>query len=344
MLKNWLFIFVKINSYMPLILLPICAYKALDNVFFAGITIVLWRLLTYYKYTTLNFVLRNFIVRIMLLCLLLTVSMLLHIDIYFKTIIVLSLSSVIPLYIAPDKVTIRTSKSMNFFLIISGMVIAGLFITRVTFLNYYFITVTALLFFVGKSSSFNKNRLIFTKLYICDVFNVFVHNLHYYLFAFSIPLIAYRYSGNYYMSGITCALSWILFLPKDYFIDHLMKFLDLRKIIGIGFIITAALLIIIGFSTDIFVVCICLLFQGASAGISEGFWGTEAIKNSPLQYWSIWKLGGILGALLGSLIAFYAGIEILFILAAVLAFAGGIMNFCIRVFQKTNSGGFKIGY
>ena len=343
MLKNWLFVLVKINSYMPLVLLPICAYKALKNVFFAGITIVLWRLLTYYKYTALNFILHNFIAKIMLLSLLATVSML-YMDIYLKTIIVLLLSSVIPLYFALDKVTIQTNKSMNFFLIISGMVIAGLLITRATFLNYYFITVSALLLFVGKSSNFNKNKLSFTKLYICDVLNVFAHNLHYYLFAFSIPLIAYRYSGNYYMSGITCSLSWVLFLPKDYFIDRLMKFLDLRKILGVGFLITAALLIIIGFSTDIFVVCICLLFQGASAGISEGFWGIETIKNSPSQYWGIWKLGGILGALLGSLIAFYTGIEILFILASVLALAGGVMNFCISMFQKTNSGGFKIGY
>lgn len=343
MLKNWLFVLVKINSYMPLVLLPICANKVFGNVLFAGITIVLWKLLTYYKYTALNFILRNFIVKIMLLSLLATVSML-YIDIYLKTIIVLLLSSAIPLYFALDKVTIKTNNILNFFLIIFGMVAAGLLISIATFLNYYFITVTALLLFVGKSSNFNKNKLSFTNLYMCDVLNVFIHNLHYYLFAFSIPLIAYRYSGNYYMTGIACGLSWVLFLPKDYLINHLMKFLNLRKILGVGFLLTAMLLIIIGFSTHIFVVCICLLFQGASAGISEGFWGIEAIKNSPSQYWSIWKLGGILGAVLGSLIALYMGIEILFILAAVLAFAGGIMNFYISVFQKTSNGGSRIGY
>lgn len=342
MLKNLLFILEKMNSYMPLILLPICTYKALNNIFFAGISIVMWRLMTYYKHITLNLVLHNSMVKIMILCLLLTVSIL-HIDIYFKTIIILLLTSIIPLYFAIDEVTIKTSKNINSFFIISGMVIAGFFISRITLLNYYFIIFTTFLFYVGKSSDFNKSKPIYSKLYIYDVLNVFIHNFHYYLFAFLIPLISYKYSGNYYMSGISCGLCWVLFLPKKYFIDHLARFLNLRKILSIGFLISAMLLVIIGFSTNIYIVCICFLFQGASAGISESFWNIDEVKNNNIGYRYLWKTGGILGALSGSLIAYYTGIKILFVLAALLALACGIMNFCISLIQKSNNGGFGIG-
>ena len=72
--------------------------------------------------------------------------------------------------------------------------------------------------------------------------------------------------------------------------------------------------------------------------ISEGFWELDRIKKSQSQFWKIWKLGGILGACLGSVLALFVGIDLLFIIAATMAFLGFIMNLFISLFQKGKKG------
>ena len=140
---------------MPLVILPISAYVAFDNFFFAGITIVIWRLLTYYKYRILNFVLSFFITKIIIICLLITLSIL-TIDIYLKTIIVILLSSAIPIYFTLDNATIKVKRNIRVLLMITGMVISGFLIKIIIVANYYFICFTIFLLFAGKTKDFKK--------------------------------------------------------------------------------------------------------------------------------------------------------------------------------------------
>lgn len=210
-MKKALFYLTKANSYMPLVLLPLCAEKAFGNILFAGISIVIWRLVTYYKSETLNRALQYFIFKTALSIFLILVAIM-NINLYYQVTTIVILATMLPVYFTIDKV--KKNNITNFILIILGMLVAGFSLYRLPFLNYYLILISILLIYKGKCHHQEKSKLNLKNFYRADMAVIFIHNFHYYLFAFSIPLIFYKFSGKYYMTGIACGLSWLLFYLK----------------------------------------------------------------------------------------------------------------------------------
>lgn len=70
MVKDCLFFLVKFSSYMPMVLLPLFIYKEFNNVFLIGISLAVWRILSYYKYNVIHKTLQKYIVRASLILIL----------------------------------------------------------------------------------------------------------------------------------------------------------------------------------------------------------------------------------------------------------------------------------
>ena len=342
MLKKSLCLLTKVNSYMPLVVLPMYIYIKFNNILLAGASIVLWRLLTYYKYKMVSIVLQSFECKVVISLLLLIG--LANSSLEYNVLPIVLVSSMLPQYLILENVELKINRLTGFILIIIGMIAAGFLLYQICYIIIYYTIFDVLLLLVGRCYYRKKEDRKWVKLVTYDIVNVFFHNFHYYLFAFSIPILIYISTENYYMVGISCSVNWILFLPKDYIFKWLRKYFGLRFILAAGFIVTSLLLVIIGLSAKIIVIMLCLFLQGLSAGVSECFWDIEHVKVNYSLYNYIWKSSGILGGVSGALIGFYSEIKYLFYIGAFLAFIGGIMNVYLGLAENKNHGCFKFGH
>ncbi len=331
MVKDCLFFLVKFSSYMPMVLLPLFIYKEFNNVFLIGISLALWRMLSYYKYNVIHKTLQKYIVRASLI-LILIVDLLYPVNLKYNVLLLIFISSLLSSYLRVEPACLRENALTNFIFIVSGMIAAGLIMYNLRFLSFYFNIFNIALLLVGRISPFEKIKRCSFKVFKYDLITVFLHNFIYYFFIFSIPLIMFELTGSYYITGVAVSFNWMLFIPRYYIINLLKKYIDIRYIIAVGFLISSSLFVIIAAYIKNQIIILCsLLFHGISGGISEGFWDIEYIRKETTCYWDTWKVGGILGGITGSFIVYYLGFEKLFFISALLAFICVTINFYLAI-------------
>ncbi len=322
-------VFIKIASYMPMVLLPILLYELTESFFCSGLSIVIWRIISYYNCYLLYKIMQNRIFRFVL-SLIILVS--LHfISIKITTIILLLFYNLFYANIKHDNMI--KNQILNHMLVLSGMLVAGLGYFYPLFINVYLslLIIAANLYSstiieYKPNSTLLNTYLVYFKRDKLNIVNLSIHNFCYYLFAFAIPLMGLIYYNSYASACIACMLNWLLFLPRNIFVKTLRKIFKTRTIIGLGFIITAFTLMGIFWSSNIFQFLVFLLIQGIGGGLSESFWDIELIQTSYPVSLNIWKISGIIGGIAGTLLMIIFSIKVLFLIAAFLTLAAGCIN------------------
>lgn len=125
-----------------------------------------------------------------------------------------------------------------------------------------------------------------------------IHNLHYYCFAFLIPILAYIYKIPI-LAGAFVAINWVLFLIKDRINVFFLRKYSQDTIIVVSYIILSViylLLYLFGENLNVIEIGAVLLFQGGVSGLAEEFWKLEDMNNVTTQ--KGWKIAGIIGAVI----------------------------------------------
>lgn len=196
-------------------------------------------------------------------------------------------------------------KHQNFFTL-SGMLSVGIIFLSIK-IGMFFLLFLFLLFVWSIFNKRNKRKQLKLiaqnnskncKLNKWGLFFAVIHNLHYYCFAFLIPILAYIYKIPI-LAGAFVAINWVLFLMKDKINMLFLRKCCQDKIIVISYIILSViylLLYLFGRSLNVIEIGAVLLFQGGVSGLAEEFWKLEDMNNVVIQ--SGWKIAGIIGAVI----------------------------------------------
>src|SRR5690606_14022147 len=127
----------------------------------------------------------------------------------------------LPIYLQIRGPGIHIRQRSSFMFIMTGMIASGLLLSDLNLLVYYFSLYSIFFLFNSEPQPFvgpndNIDRQPTSK---WEAMNAFLHNFHYYLFAFTMPLIALIYTNNLSSTGLFFSLGWVLFLFKDRIID-----------------------------------------------------------------------------------------------------------------------------
>jgi hypothetical protein len=214
------------------------------------------------------------------------------------------------------------------------MIISSIAFYKIKLL-YYFITIITILVLIFEKWDYDNKKIVIKNYFkLRDVIIVFLHNMHYFVYAFAVPVHLYIITQNYFFSGITCFINWILFLPRNIFAKYLNKYIPIRIFVALSFILSAVLLLLIGFSIDITIIYLCVFIQGIFSGVCDSFWNIESIKENYIFYRFIWRSGGVIGGIIGSIVAYFLGINFVYFIAALISLIGGILNIFIYIGRR----------
>lgn len=211
--------------------------------------------------------------------------------------------------------------------ILLGMILCG--IVPIPILNFY-IAFSILLYLFCARNKTEQQEMLCDKKAIMNVdlaCIVFLHNFHYYVFAFAIALLPLENLNLKILSGLFCAINWVMFLIKGICVRMLQKNISLNKIIFLGFLMSAFFVFGIALNiTNIEILIIVILLQGLFSGVAECFFDMNEFKLASKQYWNIWKVGGLLGTLFGGICAEIFGLESIFILSSIFGIIGSVFS------------------
>lgn len=317
----------KLNTYMPLVLLPVYSMIIFKNQYIiAAIMIVIWRMITYFDSAWIARGLNGKFTKYLIVIILIIVNLS---TIYWEKKLIINLLSylIVAQYFKTEKTELKSCT--NSVLYIVGMLICCAMTAQI--LSFYFIICIGYYLFYGHIETKEQTKRVKKEKKSSFHVIVFLHNFHYYIFAFSIPILARNIVGKNIVAGLFCASSWILFLLKNKVVSIMSKYITYDYIMSIGWIVTAMLLLIIGVNKKIEIIFLALLLQGLSGGISECFFGMKEFQKNANEYWNYWKKGGILAGVLGGVIAQLIGLQYTFIIAAVVAVVGCVYILINRI-------------
>lgn len=166
--------------------------------------------------------------------------------------------------------------------------------------------------------NFHKKNLI-KKIFIEKkiILLVFFHNFIYFLFSLSLPMLLENKTP--FLVSFLFFINWLIFFIKDLSIFYKTK---LMTTITLSLLLNGITIFLLGSTSNFFIVCILLLFQGLFAGLSELFFRVPDFIQNKYFFTTIWKIGGILGCISNSLII-NGSVE--FYIAGILAISIGII-------------------
>ena len=251
--KKIIYIFTIIASYIPLVTLPILTMMWCNRIWVSALALVVWRLITYYKNIKINKLFSSKVFKT-ILCLFSILILIIPISTSLKIIINIYLFAFINTYCSINIKKMSITNNIRILLIMIGMFLGGLLLNNLLVFNIYLIINIIFVIWVGDVLTYNKiNKVKFEANFSLSLM-VAVHNFHYYIFAFLIPLLGYYQTSKLIFSGIFCVLNWILFFPGNNLIKNFQMKNKLKIVILIAYLISGISLIFIGISENIFVI------------------------------------------------------------------------------------------
>lgn len=290
--------------YIPTIAIPIVLFKITNEYIYASIGLTIWLCLNYYIIQS------NYVTKLVEINIGLVILAFLVIRQKELFLIVLLISDGI-LGECVRRILFQFHDEYQNYFTLSGMLSVGIIFLNIK-ISVFFLLFVFLLFvwsiFNRRKEKEQRNFILSNnssdyKLNKWGLLFAIIHNLHYYCFAFLIPVLAYIYKVPI-LAGTFVAINWALFLIKDRINLFFLRKYTQDKIIVSSYIILSAiylLLYLFGENLNVIEIGAVLLFQGGVSGLAEEFWKLEDMNNIVIQ--SGWKIAGIIGAVISVILS-----------------------------------------
>lgn len=314
--------------YLPWIALTVLGYNYWKNLLMPAILICIWKCIGYFWNAVLATVRLHWLLR------LLKIVVLVDFILYFLTSCELYVIGNVLCYSLTDLLFRRysNSKTGNKYVKLLGMIVVGILLNSVN-LFLFLLTLIAQIqlqaILPSEKVIVDYSPTVTTEKDNRYLLIEFFHNFLYYLVFSFIPLMGLFCFDipSPLSAAVFCAANWVLFIAKDRLIEliHILCKVSQFGIIAIGFFVSAIIFVCIGLTSNACVILFLLFIQGASGGVSEAFWSQKFHNYESPIYAYYWKIGGIMGCLVGGIMATYCGIRSVCILSGIVSAVISIM-------------------
>ena len=314
--------------YLPWIALSTLGYIYSNNFIVVAVLICVWKCIGYSEIIYHNFVRENKKpICIVLLCIGI-VSYLFYAwtDNKLFPIVNVYIFSIMREYAQAHCVNEKACKENK----LIGLVIAGILLSNkhvfsffmLLLINIYFLAIVHTKDLSLPQSGHKKQEVADEINYLYAVIE-FLHNFIYYMAFPYFPLlglVCFRVNPLD-LGFIFCIANWILFVEKEPILKEISKtnLLTQNEIIALGFFLSAITYIGIYKSIHFYIIILLTVLQGAFGGISESFWSHTFKNYNGTIYINCWKIGGILGSIVGGIIILWYRLQTVFLVCDILS-------------------------